>query len=252
MIDPTIGRKPLQSLTPLDVQRWIDGLARHGFKPSTVHAAVAVLMGALREAALLGITDRHVGQGIRRPKLGQVSSTTWAAPEIKRVLAAVAGDELWSALYHVAIATGMRPGELRGLKWDCVDLDRGLVTERRTITKDVDGHEVIADRTKSKQARTVALAPHFVEVLRWHRIRQHERRLAHASWHQTDVVFDRGDGQFVNLSSWQRFHRALCERAGVPQIRAHDIRHTYATLLMERNVHPRGSSPTSSGIVPSR
>lgn len=139
----------------------------------------------------------------------------------------------------VAIATGMRPGELRGLKWDCVDLDRGLVTVRRTITKDGEGHEVIADRTKSKQPRTVAISPQIVDVLRWHRFRQHERQLAHDDWHAHGIVFDRGDGQFCNLTTWQRYHKKLCERADVPQIRAHDLRHSYATALMEANVHPR-------------
>lgn len=75
MIDPTIGRRKLSTIEPLDVQRWIDSLTKD-FKPSTIHAAVAVLQGALREAALLGITNRHLGQGIRRPSIGRQTSET--------------------------------------------------------------------------------------------------------------------------------------------------------------------------------
>jgi integrase len=99
--------------------------------------------------------------------------------------------------------------------------------------------EIMLSCNKSKQPRTVAISPQIVDVLRWHRLRQHERQLAHETWHAHGIVFDRGDGRFTNLTTWQRFHRKLCERAGVPVIRAHDLRHSYATALMEANVHPR-------------
>ena len=239
MIDPTIGRRALDGLAPLDVQRWIDALGRQGFAPSTVHAAVAVLMGALREAALLGITDRHLGQGVRRPALGRPTATVWTEAEARRVLAAVRDDPIYGALYHLALATGMRPGELRALKWADVDLDAGVVTVRRTISKGADGSEVIADRTKSKRPRAVAVAPPIAERLRWHKARQAERRLASDRWRDAGVVFDGGDGHWIWQGPWQRWHRAMCARVGVPVIRCHDLRHTSATLELATGTHPR-------------
>ena len=239
MIDPTIGKKRLDALTPLDVQRWIDGLTRAKFAPSTVHAAVAVLMGALREAALLGITDRHLGQGVRRPAIGRPRADTWTADEARRVVRAVADDPIYGALYRVAIATGLRPGELRALKWIDINLDSGILTVRRTVTKDGEGHEILAERTKSKGVRAVALAAPVVEALRRHKTKQAERRLAAERWTDLGLVFDRGDGHWLFQSQWQRFHRKVCAKAGVPYIRHHDLRHTSASLELETGAHPK-------------
>jgi integrase len=196
-------------------------------------------MGALREAALLGITDRHLGQGVRRPKIGEQTSATWTAEEAKTALRAVRDDPIFGALYHVAIATGLRPGELRALMWEDVNLDAGLITVRRTITKDEEGAEIIAPRTKSKRSRAVAISPATVARLKWHRARQHERQLAHDDWQAMGLVFDRGDGHWLYTSHWQRAHRDLCQRAGVPTIRFHDLRHTSASLELAAGTHPK-------------
>jgi integrase len=237
-IDPTIGKKPLDRIAPLDVQQWIDGLTRKGLAPSTVHAAAAVLMGALREAAVLGITDRHLGAGIRRPSLGKSIGVVWTAQEVRTVLANLAGDWRLDALYRVALATGMRPGELRALKWDCVDLDGARVIVARTLTKDAAGRETIADRTKGREDRAIAIEPPVAEALKRHRVMQHERRLASATWHDLNLVFDRGDGMWLGQNTWQKWHAAFCERIGVPKIRLHDLRHTAATLMVRQGIHP--------------
>lgn len=239
MIAPTIGARRLDGLEPLDVQRWIDALVARGFAASTIHPAVAVLMGALREAALLGITDRHRGLGVRRPAIDRTPKPVWSVADVRRVLAAVAGDPIYDALYHVAIATGMRPGELRALAWRDVNLDAGIVAVRRTMAKDADGRAIIAERTKGKQARAVAIAPATVDALRRHRALQNERRLRAEAWHDLDLVFDRDDGKWLVQSTWFKRHNALCARAGVRRIRLHDLRHTSASLELETGTHPK-------------
>lgn len=239
MIDPTIGKRRLEMITPLDVQRWIDGLARLGYAATTIHPAIAVLMSALREAAVLGVTDRHLGQGIRRPKLLPTPARTWSAEQARTVLDAVRDDPIYGALYHVAIMAGLRPGELRALCWQDVDLDAGSLTVRRTISKDTEGHEIIVNRTKTGKARVVPIPPAVIEHLVWHRARQRERRVKHADWQDHGVVFDRGDGHWIYAAAWQSFHRRLCDRLGVPAIRAHDLRHSFATLMLETDAHPR-------------
>lgn len=239
MITPAIGKRKLEDISPLDVQRWIDGLNRKGFAPSTVHAAVAVLMGALREAALLGMTDRHLGHGVRRPKLAQPDAATWSADQSHAVLVAVQDDSIYGALYHVAILGGLRPGELRALMWEDVDLDAGTIEVRRTISKDREGHEIIVPRTKSKKSRVLPIAAPVVEMLRWHRTKQKERRLACEEWINLGLVFDRGDGHWLYSSTWQRFHEKLCARVDVPFIPAHGLRHTSASIEVKTGTHPR-------------
>lgn len=239
MIEPTIGKRRLEALTPLDVQRWIDGLTRAKFAPSTIHAAVAVLMGALREAALLGITDRHLGQGIRRPAIGRPHADTWSAEDVRLVVKAVKDDPIYGALYRVAIATGLRPGELRALKWVDINLQTGILTVRRTASKDEEGREILVERTKSKSVRAVALSAPVVDALKRHKVQQAERRLRAETWHDLGLVFDRGDGHWLYQSQWQRFQKSLCARIGVPYIRHHDLRHTSATLELETGTHPK-------------
>jgi integrase len=239
MIAPTIGKRKLDSISPLDVQRWIDALVRQGFAATTIHPAIAVLMGALREAALLGITDRHLGQGIRRPSIDRTPKATWTTEDVRRVLAAVDGDPIYNALYLVAAMTGMRPGELKALKWADVNLDTGLIIVRRTITLDTDGKEIIADRTKGKRQRVNAITAPVIEKLRWHRVEQTKRRLMAEQWHDLDLVFDRGDGHWLIQSTWQKWQTKLSERVGVPKITHHGLRHSSASIDLETGTHPR-------------
>jgi integrase len=133
----------------------------------------------------------------------------------------------------------MRPGELRALTWADVDLERGIVTVRRTISRGADGSEVIANRTKTNQVRTIAIDAATVERLRWHKARQNERRLRSESWRPSGVVFDGGSGHFLYQGPWQRWHRLMCARVGVPVIRCHDLSHTAATLMVRAGLHPK-------------
>jgi integrase len=241
MIYPLLGDRRAIDLTPMDVQRWIERLSRgpiegkadgKGYEASSVHAAVSVLYGSLKESVRLGIIDRNAADGIRRPGIGDTRTQTWTEDEARRMLAAVREDELYGALYHVALATGMRPGELRALKWIDVDLDAGRLVVVRTLTKGLDGREVIANRTKTARGRAIALTEPIVRLLRWHRALQRERRIRTVPWRDDDLVFDRGDGKWISSSGWQKIHRSYCLKADVPVIRAHDLRHTFATLAI--------------------
>lgn len=248
MIAPYIGRMRVVDLTPLDVQRWVETLARTeyrsgtAYKGSSIQVAVSVLSSALTEAAVFGIIPRNVADGIRLPGIVHTDMTVWTAEQARRFLAQLGDHPIYTALYHVALSTGARPGELRALKWDAVDLDKGIVVIRRTMSKDIDGNWQVADRTKSGKPRAVAIPSTVVERLRWHRARQRERRVAHANWYDLNLVLDGGDGRWISVTTWQRFHKVICKAAGVPVIRHHDMRHTAATLLLEAGVHPKITS----------
>lgn len=239
MIESTIGKKKLEGLTTLDVQRWIDALNRSKYRPSTIGSAITLVMAALREAATLGITDRHQGVGVRRPSNGKAKIQVWSEEQVRRVLNHIRSDPIYGALYHVALATGMRPGELRALHWDDVNLGAGVIHVRRTITRAEHGPDFIASGTKTSAGRAVAISPETVDLLKWHRRQQRERQLAHASWHDLKIVFDRGDGRWLNAPTWHLAQTRICTAVGVPRIRLHDLRHTFATIMMSKNVHPK-------------
>ncbi len=243
MIAPYIGERRVIDLATIDVQRWIDQLGRErdggepAYKPATIHAAVAVLFGALRDAHLLGMIDRNVAVGIRRPRIRPAKMTTWTIDEMRRFLAHVRDDARYGVMWHVALATGMRPGELRALKWSDIDLDAGTIRVQRTISKGADGREVISDGTKRGQSRVVAIPAPLVAMIRRHKVAQAARHLKHAAWQDFGIVFDRGDGHWIRQSKWRDAQVAACRAAGVPYLTAHQLRHQVATSMLERGVN---------------
>lgn len=238
---PALGTVRVVDLTTHRVQAWIDAMDRQGLGPSFVESTARILSGALKEAVRLGVVERNVAVGMRLPamKRTQREDQTWTAEQVRRVLVALDGDAQWSALYRLALSTGMRPGELRAVQWRDADLVRGVLHVRRTISRDADWRDRIGTTTKSGRERTVALSPSVVAALRAQRRAQAERQLAHGVWQETGLVFDRGDGGVIAATRWRTRHDRLCARVGVPGIRLHDLRHTAATLLLEHGVHPK-------------
>lgn len=235
----SLGSRRLVDVQPMDAQRWVDRLKASGYAPSTISSAMAMLSASFREAMVLGIVPRNPCQGVRRPTVVQASITTWIEEEVRRVLSAVSGDPLLHALYAVALATGMRPGELRALRWTDVDTARGTIRVARTITRNRENVEVIGTQTKTHKVRSVAIPPQVVTILIWHRARQRERQVASSSWDDLGLVCDRGDGHWWYQSQWARQHALVCLMADVPLITLHSLRHTMATLNLEQGTHPK-------------
>ena len=149
-------------------------------------------------------------------------------------------------MYKVVEATtGMREGELLGLKWADVDLlaspgAAGALRVRRTLTRH--GGKVGLGEPKTKKSRrTVRLTPRAVEALKSHRARQAEEKLKAGSLYEDNgLVFAGEGGGLINPSNLrQRSFLPLLERAGLAGITFHDLRHTCASLLFQRNVHPK-------------
>ena len=141
----------------------------------------------------------------------------------------------------LALHTGMRRGELLGLKWDDVDLDGKLPTVRvrRTLTRKSTGHVLGEPKTK-KSRRTVRLTQRSLEALRSHRRRQLEEKLAAGQYEDMGLVFAGESGGVINPSNLrQRSFTPLLERGKMPRITFHDLRHTCASLLFQRNIHPK-------------
>jgi integrase len=150
-----------------------------------------------------------------------------------------AGDRL-EALYVLAVHTGMRRGELLGLKWQDVDLDNSTVRVQRTLTRNGTGYVLGEPKTK-KTRRTIRLTQRAAEALRSHRERQLEERMVAADrYEDSGLVFAGIGGGLVNPSNLrQRSFAPLLKRAGLPPITYHDLRHTCASLLFQRNAHPK-------------
>jgi integrase len=169
---------------------------------------------------------------------------TWKAHELAQFLTGVGGDRLAGAWWLLA-TTGMRRGEVLGVRWQDVDLDAGRVSIVRTlITTDVQraGEPGMAWGTPKtgKGRRQVAVDPTTVSALRAHRARQLQERLAAGGVYEDgDLVCCLDDGRPLHPKTFSYYFGRHVKRLSLPRIRLHDLRHTHATLALRAGVHPR-------------
>lgn len=237
-IVPDLGAVRLRDLSTTDVQGLYTALRKRGLSDSTVHHVHVALGKLLGDAVEDGLMARNPVQRLRkdrRPTTGdRAEMQVWSESQVHAFLAAAEADRL-HALWRLALATGMRRGELLGLRWEDVDLDAGRLAVRRNLVA-ID-NDTVEGEPKSGRPRTVALGPETVAVLRAHRRRQLEERMAWAEgWTDTGLVFVQQDGTALHPQSLRHQLARLAKVAGVPVIRVHDLRHTAATHLLARGV----------------
>ena len=159
--------------------------------------------------------------------------------EAAKVLAAAHGDAL-EALWHLALTTGMRRGELLGLRWSDIDLNPGTLSVCRTLSRGATSRLEAGEPKTSAGRRRVALPASTVERLRRHGTKQKELWLAVGpDYVDRDLVFATVNGTPIHPNTLSRAYAKLIERAEVPRIRFHDLRHTSATLLLASGEHPK-------------
>jgi integrase len=240
-VKPSIGRVKLKNANALHLTRLYRERMDSGLSPSTVQKIHHVLHKALSQAVRWDLIPRNPADSVTAPAPTTKEMHPLSAEEARRLLEAARGDRL-EALYVLAVHTGMRRGELLGLKWDDVDLDSQTVRIRRTLTRTDNGRRLALGEPKTRKSRrTVRLTQRAVEALRSHRKRQLEEKLMVGSLYQDrGLVFAGEGGGLINPSNLrQRSFVPLTKRAGLRQITFHDLRHTCASLLFQRNVHPK-------------
>jgi integrase len=240
-IKPSIGRLKLKNVNALHLQSLYRDRLDSGLSPSTVQKIHHVLHKALARAVRWNLVPRNPADDVKAPTPIPKEMHPLSASEARKLLKTARGDRL-EALYVLAVHTGMRRGELLGLKWGDVDLNSSTVRVRRSLTRTHNGRRLALGDTKNKKSRrTVRLTPRGMEALKRHRARQAEEKLkAGDLYGDQDLVFAGQGGGFINPSNLrQRSFVPLLKRAGLPQITFHDLRHTCASLLFQRNVHPK-------------
>ena len=236
---PVLGNVKLAKLSPADVQRlYADRLAA-GLSPTSVRQVHSVLHRALDQAVRWGLLPRNVTEAVDPPKPAKPETTTWDARQVAAVLTAAAGDDL-DPLWRLALLTGMRRGEVLGLRWRDLDLDRGSLAVRRTLSRGADSRLIEGAPKTASGRRQIALPASAIEALRRHRVRQLEARLAAGvAYADHDLVFANDTGGPLHPNSLALRFRRLIVRAGVPRIRFHDLRHTSASLMLANGEHPK-------------
>ncbi len=237
-IIPGLGLVRLRNLKSREVRRLYREKLGAGLSPRTVQIIHTVLRRALQQAVRDDVLPRNVCDAVTAPRQTKKEMRPLTPVQAKRLLKVVCGDRL-EALYVLAVTTGLREGELLGLRWDDIDLERRLLQVRRQLTRTRAGLSFSAP--KRGKARVVRLTATAVAALEGHRAAQNEERARAGSlWPETSLVFTSTVGTPVDVGNLTyRSFRPLLERADLPRIRFHDLRHTCATLLLSRGTHPK-------------
>jgi integrase len=238
---PVIGETKLAKLTPLNVQELYANRIAAGLSPTTVSQLHAVLHRAVKQAVRWGLLTRNVTELADAPRRSTPETVTWDAKQVRSVLRVADRDENGiGALWRLALMTGMRRGEILGLRWEDLDLDRSTLSVRRTRSRGKGGAWIEGTPKTASGRRAIALPPSLVEALRRHRLKQVERRLALGpAWEDTGYVFSNEIGVPLHVNALDLRFRRLIGAAGVPKIRFHDLRHTSATLMLANGEHPK-------------
>jgi integrase len=232
---PFFGRLRLRDLTAAHIRAFKARKIEEGLNPNTVGVMQGVLSTALNQAVDDGLVPSNPASRVKKAvKREQASMRSLSQQEASRLLRTAVGtrDE---ALLTLALRTGMRQGELAALRWEDVELgSKPTITVRRSADTRT---KTRVSTTKTGKERKVRIGPRTVEVLKAHRARQLEERMAATSWTDPGLVFPNTKGKIRRRDSVVLSLRRLLEEAGLPVgVRFHDLRHTAGTLALQQGV----------------
>ena len=237
-IKPILGKIRLTQLRPDHIQNLYSEKLRSGLSPRRVEFIHAVLHRALKQAVRWQLIPRNPADLVDPPRPKREPPTTFSLEQVQQFLDAAKQDRLYP-LYLLAVITGMRKGEILGLRWEDVDLQKGIIQVKQTLQR-VNGKLVFIQPKSQQSRRQITIPAVVVEELRKHRARQlEEKLLAGERWKESGLVFTTRVGTPIDPRNLSRNFYIILKRAGLPRIRFHDLRHTTATLLLIQGTHPK-------------
>lgn len=237
---PALGRHLLSKLTPQQVQAFYSQKIESGLSTTTVRHIHLIFHRALKDAVRMGLIQRNVTEMIRPPRKRKVEMRTLDARQVGLFFEAAAEERL-EALFVLAVTTGMRQGELLGLRWQDIDLEKAVVHVRQALY--ISRGQILLTEPKTEHSRRMIHLPRVaLYALRKYRIRYLQEAMAFGpEWNSKyNLAFPTTTGNPIRAAHMVDlpFHRIL-EHAGLPRIRFHDLRHTAATLMLEQGVNPK-------------
>ena len=295
---PVIGNMKLSKITSVNIQNVVNSMVRKGAAPATVHRAFYVVSGILQKAYKWGLVQENVAKRCELPKVTQKEIHYWTAEQAQEFLKAltltyhhtVKGKErvlgssgktytvddytrsytisrVWREFFNLELHTGMRRGELCGLRWCDIDLKNKTVSVNQVLSKVNAGYIVKEPKTESSK-RTIAVSQAVIDSLKgWKKLQKEECLRMGEIWqgergdnYDQNYVFTRTDGSGKPIypdSVGEKFHKIIRAYNGeyggkLPDINFHGTRHTSATLLIAEGVdvvevsHRLGHSKTST------
>jgi integrase len=234
-----LGKIKLKDLRPDQIQALYNLKQKNNVGAATIRISHAVLHKSLKQAVKWGLIGRNPADTVTRPREVKREMSVLNLEQVQSLLSFLVGTR-FEALYYLALTTGLREGELLGLKWS--DLD--WVTSRLQVQRQLqriphEGLQLVEPKSKAGR-RAITLGSQAVEKLRKHNeLQQLERQFAGDRWQENDLIFPSTIGTPMEPRNLIRFHDETLEKIGLPPIRFHDLRHTAATLMLKQGTHPK-------------
>lgn len=233
-----IGKVELAKLSPAEIGNMYASLiTEKGLSEGTVRDTHKVLTAALGQAVKWGMLIRNPAAVVDKPKATRKELSVWDA-EQARLFLEVAQEDRTNMAFLLALSTGMRQGEILGLRWKDIDLKEGIIRVVQTLSHD--GKELTPGAKTKSGNRTISIDMGLVkELLKQKSHVTADRLKSGGHYKDFDLVIPTSKGTPITPRNLSRSFYALLERSRVPKITFHDLRHTHATLLLTQGVHPK-------------
>ena len=238
-IGPALGRIKLVDLSPLQVQELYRAKLEGGLSPRSVHYVHVTLHKALDQAVSWGFVSRNVTELVKAPRLKKGEVQPLCVEQVQKLLGSLATDRD-RALFTLAVTTGLRRGEMLALRWEDVDLEAQVLRIKRSLSETRAGTSErglsFESPKTNKGKRSVALTPYAVSLVAKYRKSRDSGERAKPG----DLIFPNPQGAPIRPRSLTQHFKRISKRAGLPaSTRLHDLRHTAATLLLSKSIHPK-------------
>ena len=239
---PTLGNIQLDKLTPQHLDRLYSKKLKE-LSPTTVQTIHNTLHKALSDAVKQGILLINVSERVEAPRKNEYEARVFSEEETRTFLMAIRNHSLY-VLLLIDVSTGMRRGEIVGLKWNDIDLKRGILQVRRAIVRrptELGGGYAEAPLKTKRSRRSIMLPAYIVAILEQYRAQQMSIMQQNGQpWDEQRWLFCKPDGNHLNPQHdvYEEF-KVILSKAGLPDIRFHDLRHTAATMHLGLMTNPK-------------
>jgi len=237
-INPSLGSTKLKDLTPNQLQSLYTVKMKNGTSARTTIMIHAVIHRALQHALKLGLVTRNIADSVTRPKLPKHEMKILDQIQSYRLIQA-SKDTKYQLLYYVAINTGLRQGELFGLKWSDINWQYGKLHIQRQVQRRKGGLEFCEPKSESGR-RVISIGGATLKKLQEHYNSQLKEIIqVGEKWKNLDLIFCTPFGTPLEPSNVLKSLKKCLREAGLPDIRFHDLRHTAATLMLLAGINPK-------------
>ncbi|MCH5586283.1 site-specific integrase [Shimazuella sp. AN120528] len=237
-IYPGLGHLELQKITPMIIQKFYSNKLREGLSASYIRIMHAIISKTLKTATEWELISKNVSTLLKPPRVENNDVEVWTMTEITQFLSLTKNRKFYIA-YALAIFTGMRKGEILGLRWRDCDLDKGQIRIRQTLYK-VKGALTFQEPKTRKSKRSISISETVISILKKHRAAQNELKLKLGNaYRDHDLVVANYNGNPVDLGDINRDLKYVISKYNLPKIKFHGLRHTHATLLLQLGENPK-------------